>query len=222
MTAKPDMETELGPLPFDVCEEVTKACTTIGGWCPVEKGWLMAALVIREKPATVVEVGVYRGRSAISQALAIKKNGTGILYAIDAWEAAPTQAGVGVPAAEHWWRDNDFEADYNTFLDEVRKRGLDPWVEVLRDESQEAVKMFYPAPCVDILHVDGCHGEESALADVTAWLPKMKPGSFVWLDDVDWESVRPAYRYVESRAIPVGNWGRYALFRLPPVETTQT
>lgn len=210
------METDLGPVPVDLASQIAHACTHLGGWCPVPKGLLMGALILREKPQTVVEIGVYRGRSLISQALAVKHNGSGIVYAIDPWEPEPTQAGPGLPETETWWKTNDFEADRKEFLAAVDRYGVGPWVEVIRDESAHAATAFEPAPCVDVVHIDGCHSEASALQDVEVWLPKLRPGGWLWIDDSDWSSVRPAYRLAESKCVKIADWDRYSLFRIKP------
>jgi hypothetical protein len=59
---------------------------------------------------------------------------------------------------------------------------------VLRYESQEAAKQV-PDHSLDFVFIDADHSYEGCRDDITAWLPKLKPGG--WLCGHDYD--RPAY-----------------------------
>jgi len=45
---------------------------------------------------------------------------------------------------------------------------------------------------IDFLHIDGDHREASAVSDVENWLPKVKTGGIICIDDAWWESTQKA------------------------------
>jgi predicted O-methyltransferase YrrM len=58
------------------------------GWCTKEKAYTLASLVIGTRPAVIVEVGVFGGRSFLPMALALKELGKGMAIGIDPWSPA--------------------------------------------------------------------------------------------------------------------------------------
>ncbi len=51
---------------------------------------------------------------------------------------------------------------------------------------------------LDYFHLDGCHSEWSSTTDVVLWVPKVKSGGIVVLDDYNWPSTQTAVRFVEK------------------------
>src|SRR5580693_6693523 len=56
-----------------------------GGGCSVSKGYLMAWLIRRYQLTASVDIGVYRGRSLVPQALAHREFTGGKAYGVDPW-----------------------------------------------------------------------------------------------------------------------------------------
>src|ERR1700683_5195449 len=74
------------------------------GWCSVEKAHILAGCVTSMGGGTVVEIGVYTGRSFLPMALAVKHCGKGIAIGIDAWN--PEVAAEGEDKANaQWWKE---------------------------------------------------------------------------------------------------------------------
>src|SRR5579863_7037302 len=73
------------------------------GWCWFEKAIAMAELIEMERPETVVEVGIFGGRSFIPQALQIRDNGKGRIYGMDPWQAASSIEGEHAKEDREWW-----------------------------------------------------------------------------------------------------------------------
>ena len=69
---------------------------------------------------------------------------------------------------------------------------------------------------LDFLFLDGDHSEEAVESDLSAWLPKVKPGGVVAMHDIGWaEGVRKGIeRHLKGRT----SWETELpnLFRLPP------
>jgi hypothetical protein len=66
---------------------------------------MMAALIRREKPSVVVEIGVFGGRSLVPQALALRENKQGVVYGIDPYTAAAATEGefTSDPGGKGYW-----------------------------------------------------------------------------------------------------------------------
>lgn len=62
---------------------------------------------------------------------------------------------------------------------------------VWRMHSQEAAD-FFPDRGFDLVYVDGDHTLEGVTKDLSAWIPKIKPGGIFCGDDYDWDGVRQA------------------------------
>jgi hypothetical protein len=72
-----------------------------------------------------------------------------------------------------------------------------------------------------MLHIDGNHGEGEVVADVEAYLPKVRPGGWVWMDDTDNPTVATATGIVEQACELVklyprqGDIAEHRLYRVP-------
>jgi predicted O-methyltransferase YrrM len=43
-----------------------------------------------------------------------------------------------------------------------------------------------------LLHIDGNHSEEASTSDVDLFMPLVKPGGVVFMDDLNWDSTKRA------------------------------
>lgn len=152
---------------------------TMHGWTTVEKACAMAALVLVMKPKTVIEIGVWGGRSLLPMAWAIKENGTGGVIGIDPYNAT-VSADNEFGDNEKWWSEQDHEAMLKYFQAFVRNFKLDDVVTLARVPSDD----FRPVPC-EILHIDGSHTEQ-AVRDAERFGPKVPLGGIVVCDDIMW------------------------------------
>lgn len=187
---------------------------TLPGWCFVPKMVQMAGLVLREQPQLCIEVGVYGGRSALPVAAALRHNRKGLLRAADPYSGTEALKGT-LPPSEAWWGAADLNEVLALFLQARLVSGLEPWLEF--DRVPSALFLARLAPdSVDVAHVDANHSEEGALADVTATWAALKPDGWLWLDDTDWSSLRPALNWLDSaRAEQVADFTRFRLYRKP-------
>lgn len=165
------------------------------GWCSQEKASAMADLILAEKPNTVVEIGVFGGRSLIPQALALQANDKGTIYGIDPWKKeAALEGEVGAANAE-WWNSLDLHKIHNYCMDQIWANQLDKFCIILQTSSHHCAHLFNR---IDILHLDGNHSELSSCRDVNNYLPYVRPGGFIWFDDTDWTTTQKAIQLIES------------------------
>lgn len=119
------------------------------------------------KGAVIVEVGTFWGRSASLLGQIAMNNGYR-LTCVDRFMPYP-------PAA--WW------AKKGTGHDQVigNLRSLDIDFTLMAMDSVVAAKRF--AGKIDLLHIDDDHRESGVRATCEAWLPKLKPGGYVFFHD---------------------------------------
>jgi glycosyltransferase involved in cell wall biosynthesis len=165
-----------------------------GGSSPV-KTLVLADLIIRHGLSRFVEIGVYRGRVLLPIAKLMSARGDGEAVGIDPYSAAAAAQHDAHPVAidlAQWPREVDWEAIWravNSTIDTLRLRDH---CRVVRARSAEVADEFGPAS-IDLLHIDGNHDRADVTQDVELFVPKVKAGGFVVLDDVTWPSVRSAY-----------------------------
>ncbi|MEE4317585.1 MAG: class I SAM-dependent methyltransferase [Erythrobacter sp.] len=167
---------------------------------PDLQGWngLHPALerhVARDKPAIIVDVGVWHGQSTVTLARAQNKERTdGIVIAVDTFLGSP----------EHWTRSrpdvhkslafkHGRPSFYETFLSNVVLSGLDDRVVPIAQTSENAaliLKRLGIAP--DLVHVDAAHEYKPVLQDIETWWGLLRPGGLLVGDDFPWPSVARA------------------------------
>jgi len=121
---------------------------------------------IRRKLGTVgrvAEIGVLRGRFAASLLAELRPRE---LILVDPWRQMDHTYSSSASA----W---DFRHDY------VQKRFEgDKRVRILRATSLEAAPLIMDGS-LDLVYIDADHREESVLADLIAWAPKVRDGGFI-------------------------------------------
>lgn len=131
----------------------------------------------KQKFAKFAEIGVYEG----STTSFILRNCPGIkeYWAIDPW--------VKVNGKEWGWRFNHrpqetWDGMYHKMCSEMV---LFPSLRVLRMENLQVAAMF-PDGYFDFVYIDASHFYEPTLAEIRAWLPKVRKGG--WLGGHDYGS----------------------------------
>jgi predicted O-methyltransferase YrrM len=188
---------------FPVLEKfLREGFAAIEGWCTPYKAARLFALIKAVRPAICVEIGIYGGKSLLPQALALKDAGHGLIYGIDPWSAqaatatATTHESNGI-ANDDWWLNLDFAAIKRGFYENMVRQDLTGPTAILETTSELAAPML---PAIDILHIDGSHSEIQAAADARLYLPKVRPGGFIWFDDCDWNSTATAISLLKEAA----------------------
>ncbi|MEA2435595.1 MAG: hypothetical protein QOF65_151 [Thermoleophilaceae bacterium] len=122
----------------------------------------------------IVEIGSYRGRSAIVMASAV--GGAGVeLVAID-----PHAGNDRGPQEIHGSADEG-EADNRAFLANLSRAGVVDAVRHVRLPSQEALGAV-EGP-IDVLYVDGAHRLGPATDDIARWGARVRPGGSMLVHD---------------------------------------
>lgn len=192
-TEESAVKTEVPVVPAD---EIREQLKRMAGWCDPIKGISLASLVISERAQRCVEIGVFAGKSLLSIAYGLRELGSGCVTGIDSWAVGDSLIDTDPKDAEWWSKNVNLDAIYQECLGHISKTGLAQHIRLLRMSSLTAAKVLTEP--IDLLHIDGCHSEWSSTSDVTLWLPLVRKGGIVVMDDVNWDSTQTAIRMVKK------------------------
>ena len=115
----------------------------------------------------IVEIGSFSGVSSECFANACKE-----LHCVDIWNSDPNYFEIDGPKIDQAFKHfNEMKKDYPNIIQKVM--GSLEAVEQFEDES------------IDMVYIDGRHDYDSVIADIKAWLPKVKKGGYVTGHDID-------------------------------------
>jgi len=143
-------------------------------------------LVALHRPRVCVELGTWRGASAIAIARLLAQWG-GVLTCVDTWTGDVNGGTVAGPP--HML----LECAAN-----VVSAGVAPWVRFLCSTTAEAARTW--AGPIDFLYVDADHRYEAVLGDLLDWWPHVRRGGLIAGDDFDnpdYPGVREAWEQFE-------------------------
>ena len=163
-------------------QHVFQVMDTLEGWCSKEKASLLVDLVLRVKPTTIVEIGVFGGKSLVPMAIALKANQKGKIYGIDPWDPGASIEAVQNEDNKYYWTIVDYKGILNGLIQKIDHYALVEQIELIESTSENAL----PIEPIDILHVDGNHSEKTSYFDVTKWVPYVRKGGIIIFDDMRW------------------------------------
>lgn len=154
----------------------------IEGWLYPDEAWELhrraGAVAARARSENrrpvLVEIGSWKGRSTVCEALALANSGGGVLHAID----------------PHL--DGEVEDTWGQLLANLSRTGTAPYVNPVRSTSHEA-RADFDQP-VDMLFVDGSHGRAEVRQDIDDWVPLVRSGGVVAFNDPSHPGVHAALR----------------------------
>jgi hypothetical protein len=130
----------------------------------------------------IVEIGVFKGRSAAYLGAGASEGGGAHVYAVDPWdlpgERYPFNWKEERPSRHAFTKPETRE----TAEAAIRDAGLSDRVTLVQMFSADAGAL-YGGPPVGLLHVDGDHRLDAVRADWAAWRPHLVPGATVCFDD---------------------------------------
>lgn len=158
-------------IPLKTYQKEPKTWEDVFGWFDFEDIYEEA---VRRAPehAVFVEVGCLHGRSTAFMAQTIEKSRKPItFYAVDTW---PKELG-----------------GFDNFWSNMSACKLTDYVKPVMHSSVEASRLFADES-LDFVFIDADHSTDAVFADMTAWLPKVKPGGFLAGHDYYFDSVQKA------------------------------
>lgn len=136
------------------------------------------------RPQTVVEVGAWKGRSAVYMAEVARSLGLDTtIVCVDTW-----LGGLDHLLSDEWREQlrfvNGMPRIYAVFLANVVSRGLaERIIPFPQTSTTAAAFLLHHGVLVDLLHIDASHEEADVLADCRAWWKILRPGGVLIGDD---------------------------------------
>jgi cephalosporin hydroxylase len=157
----------------------------IHGWFGY--GWLYQRIINNiQSSGHIVEVGTWKGRGAAFAAVEIINSGKTIQFdCVDTWMGSEEHQ-LGAYCEDH---DVINGTLYDTFLQNMKP--VEGHYNAVRLDSVSAAKL-YNDNSLDFVFIDGAHDYDSVMADIQAWLPKVKPNGILAGDDTLWPTVAKA------------------------------
>jgi len=172
----------------------------------------------QESCVKTCEIGVFHGKSFLALAYAAKHNKKdGLAIGIDPWEtdAAMQVLPDALKSINKEVAEYDFEDIYQCVISKLDKYDLSKHCKILRAKSQDVVHTDPDISDIDLLHIDGNHGEEAVMNDFKNYFEKVKPGGIVWFDDYYpiWTTIIPTVEYAKERCTLLEETHNQAIFR---------
>jgi predicted O-methyltransferase YrrM len=154
--------------------ETLRTVRDVPGWMTdAQAARLWAAAQRAPRDGRIVEIGSYRGRSAIVLAAAAPLR----------CEVVAIDPHAGNDRGPRQWTGtvHEGEEDHRAFVANLERAGLARRVRHVRRRSQEALGEV--AGDVDVLYVDGAHAYRPASADIARWGARVRPGGTLLIHD---------------------------------------
>ena len=140
-------------------------------------GWFnhgpeILALLEQYRPSVVVELGSWQGASAIAMARTVRRWG-GTVTCIDTWAGELNDDG-GSPAGKS-------PLMILSCAREMVQAGVSASVRLIPATTVDAARCWNQP--IDFLYIDADHSESGCFADLTWWVPHVRPGGLVVGDD---------------------------------------
>ncbi|WP_158784455.1 class I SAM-dependent methyltransferase [Pantoea sp. BAV 3049] len=173
----------------------------IPGQSDGDKLLALASVFTLAVPGDIVEIGCFWGRSSYALAFLARHHGLGSVVSIDPWDLQPSSdQGEGTQLVNDAVKLIDWEQVFQGFLTSVAS--LDN-INYIRDTSSAAAVKYQELRqsgvlrtaelgeiCITgeiaVLHIDGNHKYEEVKKDIASWMPFMKSGGWILLDDYEW------------------------------------
>lgn len=166
----------------------------IGGLCTEPKGNVIKSLVINSNAKLCVEIGVFKGSSLLYFAEALQETG-GKVIGIDPYEMGSLKNEIPNKQVSHiiynvlFKEQKTLDDIYSNLKQIIGDNDLGDLIDLIRDKS-ENYHQNIESESIDVLHIDGNHDEEYVSKDILNYLPLVKKGGYIIMDDITWVGVK--------------------------------
>lgn len=172
---------------------------TMGGWCSTKKALALHRIITQRQLKHCVEIGVFAGRSLCAIGIACEDIG-GTVVGVDPYryEAAADDENK---ANQDWWAKLNYEEVYQEAIRHINGVDIVRTTKIQRTTSRnffDAHRMI--GQPLDFLHIDGNHSEWNSTHDVVMWVPEVRSGGIICMDDMNWDSTGTAMRLLAKKA----------------------
>lgn len=199
-----------GPEVYNGIEERGLQTDIFTGWH--SKDPFFETVIGRAKPKTIIEVGTWKGGSAIHMAgLAPEAK----IYCVDHWLGgcdhitADCAFRQGVQRDTHGWPGIYYQFLHNVKVSHLQERIVP--VPMLTTDGAELLKLH--GIMAELIYIDADHHEEPARNDIRAYLPMLAPGGIMFGDDFYLSDVKRAVASVFGDKIETAPGGGFWAFQ---------
>jgi predicted O-methyltransferase YrrM len=165
----------------------------IGGLCTEEKGEVIKSLIEKTNAQLCIEIGVYKGSSLLYFAEVLQTT-RGRVIGIDPYKLDSLKNEIPNKEISDYFYDILFKEQ--TTLDNIyfnlkqilENNKLEDLITLVRDKSENYYQNI-ENESIDVLHIDGNHDEEYVTKDILNYLPLVKKGGYIIMDDTSWVGV---------------------------------
>ena len=191
----------------DVYADMEPKPLNMQGWAHADDAWY-AQFINMTRPDLVIEVGVWKGVSAIALGSAMKtyfQGGT--LVTVDTWLGAiefviNQRKRDSVDPQRDMEYKNGWPNVYHRFLSNVVLKGLKDYVVPLPMTSRMAHDILFADKVqADLIHLDAAHEYADVKEDIDLWWGMLRPGGVFLGDDYNgrWPGVMQAAQELAAR-----------------------
>jgi len=194
----------------NIYEGFTPMPDDMQGWNSIHP--VFGQLIDRTNPKTIIEVGTWKGASALYMAdLCHSKSLNSHIYCVDTWlgavEFCTTLADT--PERDLLLR-NGYPQIYYQFISNVIHKGHQQRITPVPNTSLNAAKILaYHGVKAELIYIDGSHEYDDVKADIKAYLPLLKPGGIMFGDDYGWQGVQQAVNEMIPHKVIDNNYWIY-------------
>lgn len=184
-------------LPEHIRKAIEEYVPHMEGWSTPEWCCELASRILETNSKMCLDVGVFAGRSTISMGFAARELVVSKVYGIDPWAPESASDNDDSPEGVDWWKKKiDLEDIQRQAVRAIWNHHLEQWVILIRSKSEYVADLF---PLIDMINIDGGHSETTSCRDIELYLPKLKSGHYLTMDDAAWPSTQKAVRMIEEK-----------------------
>lgn len=182
------------------------------------KVYILTWLIYQYKLKITCDLGVYYGGTLFPQAFIHNKYTNGIVYGIDPYTKEDAKQCEASPAListlDDYIAKTDFDEIYNSVIELIKVFRYENNIVLLKQRSDAAIEYFKKNNIYfDLILIDGNHDTTNVVSDVNLYLPRVKENGYIILDDIHYQSVKPAYALVKSNTLCCYEEEYFAVFQ---------
>ena len=189
-----------------------------GGRCDEIKGNIIKDLIIKSNAQLCVEIGVFKGSSLMyfAEALEITK---GRVIGIDPYSMDTLKNEIPNKSLnDHIYNvlfNEQIVLDkiYDGVLKVINENNLKNTVTLVKSKSEDYYNNL-KIESIDIIHIDGNHDEEYVTKDIQLYLPLVKKGGYIIMDDTTWPGViKSIENHLNEESILIKSYGDFSVHK---------
>lgn len=193
-------------------------------YSPDLQGWgsqhrIFEKLIVSLRPTTIIEVGTWKGASAIHMANLCKEHSVECeIVCIDTWLGTARSWTSRSKPEDDRYRSlglrHGYPTLYYTFLRNVVDAEVQRYVTPLPQTSENAAEIFrLLGVTASLIYIDGAHEYSAVYGDLKAYWPLVAPGGILFGDDFGHKGVHKAVtKFAEKHGLEFDVDGRKYAF----------